>query len=176
METTQKPDGDAFSQESGKSLFELVGKYLQDADMNFNALTDEGYVGFIDGDNLVWQVIVGTDDESEYRLVQVTSILPFKVAAHTRNVIAELFVRMNCGMTIGSWDLEMDDGEMRFGINIDLMDGALTSLMFERMFSVSVSLVDDACPLILSVMHGGMKPSEAFTVLQAKRQDDNTLQ
>jgi hypothetical protein len=60
---------------------------------------------------------------------------------------------------------------MTYGINIDLMDGELTSLMFERMFVINMTMVDEFAPTILGVMSGGAKPVDAYNAYLAQQQE-----
>lgn len=161
-----------------QSLFEQVGQYLQELDLDFDSSEGEGYIGVYDGEHLSWRIIIHTDLDSELRRVQVTSLLPVKAPINTRDAMAELIARINYDLAIGVFDLNMDNGKMSYAVSIDLMDGALTKSMLERMVGVNMKIIDEYALAFNSVMHGGVSPKDAInTPYEEQRQrQEGTLQ
>ena len=67
-----------------QSLFEQVGQYLQELDLDFDSSEGEGCIGVYDGEHMSWRIIIHTDLEPELRRIQVTSLLPVKAPINTR--------------------------------------------------------------------------------------------
>ncbi len=158
-----------------QSLFEQVGKYLQELDLNFDA-QDEGYIGVYEGVHMTWRIVIRTDSESELHSIRVSSILPIKAPTHIRGVMAELIARVNYGLGGGMFDFDIDDGAMAYGISIELMDGALTKSMLSRMISINMDIVDEYAPTFNSVMYGGVSPKDAFKAYEELRTQNGMLQ
>ena len=91
--------------------------------------------------------------------------------------MAELIARINYDLAIGVFDLNMDDGKMSYAVSIDLMDGALTKSMLERMVGVNMKIIDEYALAFNSVMHGGVSPKNAINTYEEQRQQqEGTLQ
>lgn len=154
-----------------QSLFETVGQLLIDGNWHLDALPeDQAFVGAIDGDGISWKVIVRVTDEPEIRRIAVSSYLPNKASSGARKEVAELIARINFGLAVCVWDLEMDDGSLLVYSCLDLMDGELTGAMFKRIFDVNFSTVNEYSFSILSVIYGGLSAADAYASYQAKAQ------
>ena len=58
--------------------------------------------------------------------------MPIRVAEEQRQIVAELLARINYGLNIGNFELDMTDGEIRYKTSIDVEGGELTSGWWKR--------------------------------------------
>lgn len=90
------------------------------------------------GLNGEWICIVRVFPESE-RII-VYSILSDNVPLERRERLAELFIRINYGLVLGNFEMDWDDGEVRYKTSVDLETITPTAtvvrnLIFSNFFS-----------------------------------------
>ena len=99
-------------------------------------------------------------------------IVPLRVPEAQRPMIAELLARINYGLNIGNFELDMNDGEIRYKTSIDVEGGELTSRMAETVIAINISTTDRYFPSFTDVMYAGVAPVEA--VARIERPDPST--
>jgi hypothetical protein len=70
------------------------------------------------GSELPWALLAGVD-EVDHR-VAIYTVDALAVPAPTRHEVALLLTRVNYGLTIGNFELDLDDGELRYKTSVDL--------------------------------------------------------
>jgi len=95
------------------------------------------------------------------RTVACYGLLPVQVDAGQRLKVAEAIVRINQGLRIGCFDLDFDDGEVRFRVGCDVAGGALTRQMALTMFGAVSEAIDRYGPALMSVIFGQVSPEDA---------------
>ena len=111
------------------------------------------------GKNGEWQCIAQAQDDKDRFIFY--SILPHNVPEDRMRDIVELTTRMNHGMLVGNFELNIDGGEIRYKTSIDVEGGQLTIPMVKAMIYMNVLIVDKYLPGILSVLCDGRMPHEA---------------
>ncbi len=96
-----------------------------------------------------WICIVRVFPESERLLVY--SILPENVPVERRPRLAELFARINYGLVLGNFEMDWEDGEIRYKTSMDVEDITPTAtvvrnLIFSNFFSTDryFEVIDEA--------------------------------
>jgi hypothetical protein len=164
------------NQDTPQELFETIGQYLLVYEWELEFKPDDlAYVGTMNGENIDWTLGVSVDKDPETRAVSVISFLPVKAPLHIRPAVAEVIARINESLSIGIWNLDMNDGTLYFEVSVELMDSTISQAMFGRMLDVNLSIVDSYANTILSVVYGGKTASEACETYQATKQVE-TLQ
>jgi hypothetical protein len=95
------------------------------------------------------------------RTVACYGHLPVHVDSGQRLKVAEAIVRINQGLHIGCFDLDFDDGEVRFRVGCDVEGGALTHHMALTMFGAVSGAIDRYGPALMSVIFGQVSPEDA---------------
>ena len=62
---------------------------------------------------------------------------------------AEFVARANYGMRIGNFELDMEDGEVRFKVSVDIEGSQLTSVMVRNMIACAITCSDRYYPGIM---------------------------
>lgn len=81
-----------------------------------------------------------------------------------RSKVAEYIARANYGLVFGNFELDMNDGEVRYKMTVDCGENAKslpTDDMFERSIIIPVQMCEKYGDGLLAVMYGFMSPEQA---------------
>jgi hypothetical protein len=96
------------------------------------------------------------------------SLCPIAPPAHQRSAIAEFLTRANYGMTIGNFELDYTDGEIRYKTSIDVEGEKLTSALIKRLVYTNVAMMDEYLPGIHAMIEEGLSAEAAIQATEAK--------
>jgi hypothetical protein len=119
-------------------------------------------VGFR-GDNGLWSCFAATV-EDEDRVI-FYSLYPEPVPEEGRTAVAELFTRVNFGLLIGNFELDLSDGEARYRTSIDVEGAELTDALLRQLVYANVAAMDHFLPAISAVAAGDHTPEETIAEL-----------
>ncbi len=109
--------------------------------------------------------------EADDSLFQVFGQSPVRVPAGCRPAIAETVARINCGLKIGKFEMNFDEGDLRFQASQILPDDQLEDGTIQRLFGVTIAMLDTYLPAVLSVIYGNEPPADAVRQAEPKRGD-----
>ena len=89
------------------------------------------------------------------------SLLPVNVPEDKRLAVAELLTRINCGLIIGNFELDFEDGEVRAKTSIDVENDRLSKALIKQMVYANVFLMDDYIPAIMRTFALGREGLDA---------------
>ncbi len=87
--------------------------------------------------------------------VMVYSLHPWIVPADRRLAMMELLTRANYGLVIGNFELDPDDGELRFKTSIDFGSDRLSGEVLARLIQHNVDAFEQYLPAVEAVIAGG---------------------
>jgi len=93
------------------------------------------------------------------------SVVPVPVPAGKRQAMAELLTRINSGLVLGSFEMDFDDGEVRFKTAIDVEDAELTPALLRGVVYGNVFPMDVYLPAILSLVYSETTPVQALALV-----------
>jgi hypothetical protein len=88
-------------------------------------------------------------------------------------VIAEFLTRANYGMTIGNFELDYTDGEIRYKTSIDVTNAQLSSALIKTLVYTNVAMMDEYLPGIQVVL-AGATPIAAIQAIEPPPPNDST--
>jgi len=91
---------------------------------------------------------------------------PLEAPEKRRRAVAELFARINYGMVICCFELDLSDGEMRARAAIDYEFIELNHGFLRNLSYAVVVTMDRYLPAILRVIHAEMDPEEALADIE----------
>ena len=100
------------------------------------------------------------------------SICPLIVPERKRLAVAEFLTRANYGLVIGNFEMDLDDGEIRYKSSRDAETGELTPDMIKNAVYASVLMMDKYLPGILAVLGGNVAPKQAIDEIEAEDRPD----
>ena len=74
--------------------------------------------------------------------------------------------RINYGLNIGNFEMDMHDGEIRYKTSIDVEGGELSSRMVETLIAVNISTTDRYFPSFTDVIYAGTIPADAVNLIE----------
>src|SRR5205085_1923662 len=86
------------------------------------------------------------------------SVAPRKAPAATRAAVGEFLHRVNYGTIIGNFELDCDDGEIRFKTSLDVEGEELTDAQLEKLTTFNVRSMGRYLALIDQVIDGVVSP------------------
>lgn len=154
-------------QSSGGGIMGVVLKFLQEDKWNFRQIEGKPILqmGFT-GNNGSWQCFAQSREEQQQFIFY--SILQMNVPPDKRPLVADFLTRANYGLILGNFEMDMNDGEVRFKTSIDVQGGQLTTGMVKTMIYVNVLMMDKYLPGIMSVTYGASTPPDAIAKIEGK--------
>jgi hypothetical protein len=104
------------------------------------------------GKNGSWVAFFEIRDADDQLLVY--SIIPFDVPEARRTEAALYLTRANFGLAIGNFELDVDDGEVRYKTSIDVEDAQILEALIDHLFLANVVTVDRYLNGLRAVIEG----------------------
>ncbi len=94
-------------------------------------------------------------------------ISPVKTPEDKRLEIAEFVTRANYGLRIGNFEMDFNDGEVRYKSSLDFEGVVLVPEMIRNAIYPAVQTMDRYMPGLMSVIYGNKTPEEAITDIES---------
>jgi hypothetical protein len=94
------------------------------------------------------------------------SMCPVRAPEDKRMAVAEFITRANYGLAVGNFELDFEDGEIRFKTSVDMEGFPLSPAALQPLVYGNVAMMDTYLPGILSVIYGGVSPAEAIAQIE----------
>lgn len=110
------------------------------------------------GDSGEWPCYAFADEEQQR--FSFYSVCPVHAPEDKLMAVAELVTRINYGMAVGNFELDFEDGEVRFRTSIDVEGDRLSAALVERLAMTNVAVMDIYLPGIMKVIYSDIAPAE----------------
>ena len=84
-----------------------------------------------------------------------------------RGTISEFITRANYGMAIGNFEMDYNDGEIRYKTSVDVDTGDLTNNLVKPAIYVNCLMMDKYLPGLMAVLYAGVSPKEAVEKVES---------
>lgn len=115
-------------------------------------------------DNAKFDVVLDAREESQVFFVYI--YFPLNVPQKNRVDVSELLTRINYNLKIGNFELDMDDGQIRYKVSVDIEGSELVAKMVHNMVNVALSTSDTYIPTVMHICYGNKTPVEALNTLK----------
>jgi hypothetical protein len=147
------------------SLFDVLVGYLEREEHDFEVI--DGRTTARCGLQLrSGYVVVYADVRELERQVLIYSLLPTTVPEERRTVVAEFLTRANYGLVLGNFEMDFDDGEVRYKTSADVEGGELSEVMLETLFRVNVSTMDRYFRGIMAMIYSDRSAAEVLEEIE----------
>jgi hypothetical protein len=102
--------------------------------------------------------------EDDDQLV-VYAVHPDRASEDVRATMSEFFTRANWALAVGNFELDLDDGEMRFKVGIDAEGDKLRPSMVAQMLRTAIAALDTFTTGIARVLAGEQDTSQILSDL-----------
>lgn len=154
------------------SLQSVVAEFLEGEELKFNEYKDEPTFALgMRGRTGSWMVRIHVHETS--RTVVIHSLVYLTTPVEKRLPIAALLTRANYGLVLGNFEMDFEDGEIRYKTSLCVEGGELTLPMMHHLFAVNIATTDQWLPAINQVLYNHSAPEEAYNIVRYP--DNNTL-
>jgi hypothetical protein len=120
-------------------LFDQVVAYLRDREIQYVVDPNGLVVGFSGAsETAAWNVYIATLEPE--RQVLVHSILEEHVPEDRRTDVALFLTRANFGIILGNFELDLDDGELRYKTSVDVDGDHLSEALLDNIVAGNVAM------------------------------------
>lgn len=113
-----------------------------------NAIVHTGYKGKHDQ----WRCYAKWRDQKQQLIFY--SIAPVTVPPERRHDVAIYETRVNYGLVLGNFELDLADGEIRYKTSIDVTETELTPILIRQVVLANVAMMDKYLPSLNKVIQG----------------------
>ena len=122
-------------------------------------------LGYGRPDDLSWVCYAQTAEADEQFVFY--SVPPLGVPEDRRPAVTEFITRANFGLRIGTFELDLDDGEVRLRAGIDVEGDSLSAALVRQVVFASVTLMERYLPGLLAVVNIGADPALAIREIES---------
>lgn len=143
------------------SLFEMAQDFFTEHGWHYAHLSGESVLVMnFSGRHGNWNCYAQAKDDREQFIFY--SACPIKAIEEKRVLMAEFLTRANFGLTLGNFEMDFSDGEIRYKTSIDVEDDRLSFALIKQIVHANVMIMDHYLPGIMAVLYGDKSPYEAI--------------
>jgi hypothetical protein len=152
---------------SGQPMMDVVLEFFESAQWNVQKIPNKPVVraGYR-GERGTW-VCYARVDENEQRFL-FHSLMGLNIPPQYRAAVTEYLMRVNCTLPLGSFDIDIDTGEVRFKHGVEAPEGQLSVAMVRAVANACIRAMDMYFPGVVAVVHGGLSPEAAIARVEAQ--------
>lgn len=98
----------------------------------------------------------------EQQIFYFYSYFPINVPEAKRVLMAEFITRANYGLRIGNFEMDFEDGELRYRTSLDVENDQLSLSLVSNLVYSNVWTMDRYLPGLFEVVYGTSSPEEAI--------------
>lgn len=100
------------------------------------------------------------------QMMMVFSMCTSLTPANKLVAMAEFITRANFGLKIGNFELDFNDGEVRFKTSVRFVGQENREAAIEQLITANVLTMDEYLPGLMALLHGGVSPTEAIALVE----------
>ena len=149
------------------SLRDLVIEFFRREEWNFSVTRNPAILRVAcEGESGQWYCYAQID-EAEQRFA-FYSVCPYQASPAQLAKMAEYTSRANYGMTIGNFELDFADGEIRYKTSIDFQDNQPTLGSISQLVYTNILMMERYLPGILSIVKQDVEADAAIQAVEVK--------
>jgi hypothetical protein len=146
-------------------LFEQICGYFEENQWQFDRLEGREVLrmGF-QGEHGQWTCFAQAREKQQQFVFYTRP--EFQVPETYRSAMAEFVTRANYGVILGNFELDFNDGEIRYKTSIDIEGGELLPQFIRNLVGTNITMMDRHLLALQSVASGERTPLEALDDLE----------
>jgi hypothetical protein len=96
------------------------------------------------------------------------SVCPMAMPDFKRAAVMEFVTRANYGMILGNFELDLNDGEVRYKTSLDVEGTELNGALIRQAVYANVLMMDKYLPGLLNLVYQDITPAEAVAQVEGK--------
>jgi hypothetical protein len=135
-------------------IYSEIEAFLTEDGWPFSKLEDQTIAKTsFQGKNGEFNCFIQSREEQDHMVMY--SVLPVFAPASKQAEVATFITRANYGMIIGNFEMDYEDGEVRYKTSVDLEDITELRLLLRNMIYANVLTMDKYLPGMMRVIYGG---------------------
>ena len=149
------------------SILSQLVRFFEDDGWPFEQISDLPalHTGF-SGENGKWTCYAHAREEVHQFVFY--SLLPVNTPPDKLDAMAEFMTRANYGMIVGNFELNYEDGEVRYKTSIDIGDGDLSLLLVKQLVYPNVATMDLYLPGLMAVIYSNTSAADAIAKVEGR--------
>ncbi|WP_414551375.1 YbjN domain-containing protein [Anabaena sp. CCY 0017] len=150
---------------STQPIFQAIINFLTQDDWPFTKIQGKLALrlGF-QGKNGKWNCYAEAREEEEQFVFY--SICPQNASESQHMAIAEFITRANFGIVIGNFEMDFNDGEIRYKTSIDVEGDRVSFALIKQLVYANIATMDEYLPDIMSVISGDVSTEKAINQIE----------
>lgn len=146
---------------SDQQIFNALVEFFEEAEWDFQWMEGASVLSMnFSGKNGKWHCFAQAREAQQQFVFY--SVLPVNAPDDKRHKVAELLTRINYGMVIGNFEMDFNDGEIRYKTSVDVEDAELTPPMIRHLVYANIIITDRYLPAIMRTIYSDITPLEAI--------------
>ena len=116
------------------------------------------------GRNGKWTCYAKAREEQEQFVFY--SICPVNAPENKPLAVAEFLTRANSGMIIGNFEMDFEDGKIRYKTSINVESDSLSFALIKKLVYTNVTMMDEYLPGIITAIEGNMSAKDAIAQIE----------
>lgn len=141
-------------------ILDTIIQFFKEDDWHFEQVEGENYLrlGF-KGEHGRWSCVAQAMEAREQMVFY--SVLPSVIPEDRRSDVSEFITRANYGLLSGNFEMDWNDGEVRYKTMVDVEGGSLSITMIRNLVHSNLFTVDRYFKGLMNVVYSDKSPALA---------------
>lgn len=117
------------------------------------------------GDTGQWPCYVRVDQDANQ--LAFYSVCPALAPVQKRLSVAEFITRANFGLMMGNFELNFEDGQLRYKTSLDVEDAGINTALIKNLIFANLTLMNLYLPGLMRVIYTDKTPPEIIEEIEA---------
>jgi hypothetical protein len=147
-------------------IYEAVKRFFEEDDWKFYEMADAPVLMMtFSGKNGRWTCYAQARETQEQFVFY--SVCPINAPPDKLNQVVEFITRANYGMIIGNFELDYNDGEIRYKTSIDVEGADFPPILVKQMVYANVVVLDRYLAGIMRVIYADGNPADEIAKIES---------
>lgn len=147
-------------------LYPIIAEAIENSGYRYLQIGEDALRFTCYSDRTLYDLAIAGD--ARRREIVVYCVIPTIVPREQRAAVAEFVARVNHGLRLGNFELDMARGDVRFKTSVDVMEMTPTPAMVHRMVSTAMGTSDLYVGALQRVLFGNVSPEDAVRDAEAR--------
>jgi hypothetical protein len=155
-------------------IYEAIVRFFKDDDWNFYEMDDAPVLTMtFSGKNGRWTCYAQAREAQEQFVFY--SVCPINAPKEKLAEVVEFITRANYGMIVGNFELDYNDGEIRYKTSIDIEGTDFPPVLVKQVVYANVVVVDRYLSGLMRVIYGDVAPVDEIAKIESMPQVDSPV-
>ncbi len=151
-------------------MFNRIIEFYKKQDWAYTIVKDKQVVLLgISGKNGKFQFVVDVNEDKK-RIVAL-SICNSNVPEAKMSYMSELLTQINYGKFLGNFELNFDDGEIRYKTSMYYSGTELSDDVIKNLLMVNIASMDTGLPAIMKLLYNEISPKDAIRCIETVEEE-----